>query len=100
MSQVLAAHWTVVPYERHFPLPSHVPSRPQFDGGRSGPQLPRVGAEPAATGTQCPRLPAWLQNAQGPSQALSQQTLSAQKPLAQSLAATHSCPTANISDAP
>src|SRR5690349_8456521 len=67
------------------PSPSHAPPH--------GPS-PHVSLVPPAIGVQTPSLPGITQATQSPSQAVSQQTPSAQKPLPHSSAASHSAPSA------
>ena len=69
---------------RQPPLPSQVPSRPQEEAGPWGQTLATLGATPSATSEQTPGADGVLQDLQVSVQALLQQTLSTQKPLAQS----------------
>ncbi len=61
-----------------------MPSRPQLATGLAGQALATRGAPPAATSEQSPGAEGVLQDLQASVQALSQQTVSTQKPLAQS----------------
>jgi hypothetical protein len=78
-------------YLRHAPAPSQVPSVPQ-EAAPWSTQLRRGSWAPAATGVQCPSVDVRAQLRQAPWQAVSQQTPSTQKPLPQSLLATHDWP--------
>ena len=73
--------------DRHAPVPSHRPLKPQ--GGAAG-QPPCGSIAPAGTGVQLPALPVTLQDRQVPQLADEQQTPSTQ------LLLSHSLPAAQI----
>jgi len=77
--QMVPAMWL-----RQAPLPSQVPSSPQLETSEAGQVLATRGAVPAGTNPQSPGELGVLQDLQVSVQALLQQTLSTQKPLAQS----------------
>lgn len=81
---------TPVGYLRQEPLPSQVPSKPQLALPWSG-QSSR-GSVPTSASTQVPMLPGSAHEWQAPEQSCWQQTLSKQKPLAQSPATEQTSP--------
>jgi len=80
-----APHTVVVPYLRHAPAPSQVPSLPHVEAAAIGHWEATSGALPAAIGEQVPTLPAIEHDMQVPVHAMLQQTLLTQNPDAQSL---------------
>jgi hypothetical protein len=69
---------------RQAPAPSQVPSLPQVDAATIGHCDATSGGEPAAIGVQVPTLPVIEHDVQIPVQAVLQQMLLTQKPVAQS----------------
>jgi hypothetical protein len=94
------ASWQIVPagYFRQWPSPSQAPSVSHALGPRST-QAPR-GFVPAAAGAQTPSPPGSAQVTQAVSQAVWQQTPSAQKPLRQSVGRVHAVPSGAAADRP
>jgi hypothetical protein len=82
----------LISQRRQAPAPSHVPSQPHVAGGVDGQKVGVLGAAPAGLYTQMPGASPRLHVAHSPVHALSQQTPSAQKPLAQSPADAHGEP--------
>jgi hypothetical protein len=82
--QLPAAHCVPLMYLRQAPAPSHVPSLPQVDAAAIGHCDAVTGGLPAAIGVHVPRLVAIEQDMQVPAQALLQQMLLTQNPVAQS----------------
>src|SRR6185436_9114246 len=81
---------------RQAPTPSHLPSQLQVDGAAAGQKVGVRGVSPAGLYTQTPGAPPPLHLAHSPVHALSQQTPSAQKPLAQSPADAHGAPIGSV----
>lgn len=79
-------------YERHFPAPSQVPSRPQVDASCVGHWVAIRGFTPDGVNVQVPSAVGRPQDMQLSPQALSQQKPSAQKPVEHWALQVHACP--------
>jgi hypothetical protein len=82
--QLAAAHEVPMTYLRHAPAPLQVPSLPHVVAAAIGHCDATSGGWPVGIGEQVPTLPASVHDMQVPLHTLLQQTLSMQKPDAQS----------------
>jgi hypothetical protein len=91
-SQVPGPQTAPAMWLRQAPLPSHIPSSPQLETSEAGQVLATRGGLPTGMNPHRPGELGVLQDLQVSVQALLQQTLSTQKPLAQSPAQPQAIP--------